>query len=285
MAKLFKNLILFSIFSVLILEVLLRISGYASDRLTLELDSNGFVIFTPGQEGYRSRGMRGEVRALYNINKSGWNSIIDYVEVDTNTVAIIGDSYIASFWNGVDKSIGRQLENYLLDRGRYVTVHEYGRPGANFYDYLNLINYLKKTGYRNIFVFFGKKDFKAKKASFTNKVKFQDLQGLKSLYIQSALLRYININFDIKNIFKRNSKIVNKKEELNILDDFNKRAKDGVVYFYEDGFFDSLNSIHSVIKINHIVQPIDHGFNGHWNVNGNYNVAVTLGNYLLENSK
>lgn len=282
------HITIFGIFLILTAEVFLHITGLASDVMDRELNGEGVVVFKPNAEGYRTRGLRAEVNAHYHINAQGWNSLTNYDSIgDGLSIAIVGDSYIAGFWNDVNKTVAAQLQDTLQSIwGKDIKVHSYGHPGANFLDYKNLIPLLRKKGYKYIYVYLSSlKDLKAKEPSFTGKTKFSERSGVRYWYRKSALLRYLNVNADIKSLLTvksifGNSKSTNANEQSAISEGYIKLIKSfidtNVVIFFDDEGLDQLHNYNNVLKIKHTLSPIDHGFNGHWNVNGNKNAANTI---------
>lgn len=290
MRKLLVNGFLFSVILVVSFEVFLRMTGLASDVMDRTLTAEKILVFEPGSEGYRTRGMRAEVNARYHINAQGWNSTKDYDEVREGAIAIVGDSYIAGFWNDVDSTVASLLELKIKASQEFFPpsqVHSYGHPGANMHDYRNLIPYLQAKGYSKIYIYVNAKDFLAKKPSFTNISDFKGRQGVQYWYRKSALLKYLNVNLGIQNLVS-DSKPGNNSDNLDnkvqekadiIRNAVRSISSKEIHFFYDDPFFDTLDL--SMIKVLHKHQPHDHGFNGHWNVNGNRNAAQALFTDLL----
>ena len=256
-------------------EIILRVFGLASDVPKRELNDAQMILFKPHTEGYFVRGMRKEVSAHFSFNEQGWNSLRDYSKRDSNTIAIIGDSYVTGLWNDVDSSISYQLEYIMKDKyNEDVIAHNYGHPGASFVDYETLIPYLKEKGYKNIVVHIGYKDFLAKKPSYVNKKSFSESEGGISVYRKSALLRYLNINLNAKRFINGKNKKGKKKEDRDkhikkIEDRLMKYENSDIAFLYDDDFFDKLSVNVPLLKVKHKRWPYNHGFNRHWNVNGN----------------
>lgn len=289
MRKFILHLLLFGVLMICAAEIFLQLSGLASDVMDRELTEDQILVFQPDKSGYRTRGMRAEINAHYHINAQGWNSTLDYDQVDSTSIAIVGDSYIAGFWNDVDSTVAACLQQLISEVNTGVEVHSYGHPGANFYDYENLTPILRDKGYRYIYIYMGAKDFNGKKPSFTGQTKPDVRTGIRYWYRKSALLRYLNVNFGIKEILA--SKKSKRKQHHQAVEEGKTRAlarlnafsDKTVVFFYEDDFFDEVNIFQPLLKISHVLQPIDHGFNKHWNVNGNKNAATTIFQHWLNN--
>lgn len=282
MRRFVVQLLLFGAMLVVSAELFLQVSGLASDVMDRELSTDQILVFQPGASGYRTRGMRAEVHAPYQINAQGWNSRIDYDQVDSTTVAVVGDSYIAGFWNTVDSTVAACLQYQINELAPNVEVHSYGHPGANFHDYENLTTYLRNRGYQYIYIYLGPKDFNAKKPAFTNRKKADKRTGIRYWYRKSALLKYINVNLGLQELLvaKTNRRAAGKKAiasgRAKALERLEAFPDQEVVFFYQDEFFDTLAAPNQLLKVVHTLQPIDHGFNRHWNTNGNKNAALTI---------
>ena len=279
----------FGLIFIVFAEIFLRISGLASDVMDRVINKDQVLVFQPGADGYRTRGMRAEVNAHYHINEQGWNSTLDYKKIDSLTIAIVGDSYIAGFWNDVDSSAAAILQHIINKDYPKVEVHSYGHPGANFIDYKNLVAILKQKGYQYIYIYINAKDFSAKIPSFTRKMKYEGRTGIRYWYRKSALLKYLNVNLGIKQMLKLkgNNKEKNQKAQKKGYEKASEPLKSfsqpRVTFFYEDLFFDTLKTNNDLIKIQHTQKPKDHGFNGHWNVNGNRNAAKSIYHHWKNN--
>lgn len=281
MAKLIKHLLLFGILLLLVFEVFLRLTGLASEVMDLKLNEAGMVVYQPYSEGYRTRGMRAEVNAHFHINGQGWNSSFDFDQIDSSTIAIIGDSFIAGFWNDVDSTVAACLQHMIRTSGEEVQVHNYGHAGSNFIDFENLANHLLTQGYQHIYIYLGKKDFQPKKPSYTNQKRLVKRTGIRYWYPKFAVTRYLNVNAGIGEYFRPQKQKVNEKKEKALQQSAVQRidalAKDpAIVFFFDDVFFDEIQPKKMLLKIAHKRKPIDHGFNRHWNVNGNKNAAETI---------
>jgi hypothetical protein len=289
MTRFLINLSVFGLLFIGFAELFLRVTGLASDVMDRVLSEDKILIFQPGANGYRTGGMRAEINAYYHINKQGWNSSYDYDQVDSQTVAIIGDSYIASFSNDVDSNVAAILQSFIRQDYPSIEVHSYGHPGANFSDYENLVPILAQKGYQHFYVYINPKDFSAKKPSFTGKNKHRGRTGIRYWYRKSALLRYLNVNLGIQNMIgPKNGNKEQNQEKLNkgyqkAIDRLKAFDMPAINFFYEDSFFDTLQIANDLIKIEHTRQPVDHGFNGHWNVNGNKNAAESIYHHWNKN--
>lgn len=285
----------------ILLEITLRVFGFAARTMpTKNVDGN--YLFAPGDSGYWVRGGLGEIRNYYEINNQGFNSIVDYEGLDSATIniALIGDSYIQGFQTDVRKSIGRQLENLL---GPKYIVHEFGRAGANIVDYGLVYNeYIKSKSYDYIFVLVTDKDLMGSKASFMDRGNSLPKQTLiRKIYDKIHILRYLNINHglgahfnqlisngpgSIDRIHRRNDtkKAISEQSYLN---DINQNAirtfPKSTIFLYEEEKLSTYFIENFKFEFNRIIhkrQPIDHGFDGHWNTNGRYNCARSMADWI-----
>lgn len=136
MIRLFKNIVVYGILILLVLEGLVRIFHLHNDLPERYVAKDGMLKWIPGQNGYTVYGNRRQNFAEYHINNSGYNSYREFRPTDSKTeVAIIGDSYIEGFHQNYYNSIGKQVESKLND----VEVYEYGHSSNDLADQLYLI--------------------------------------------------------------------------------------------------------------------------------------------------
>ncbi|MBI1224017.1 MAG: hypothetical protein GC192_02155 [Bacteroidetes bacterium] len=286
------------------LELILKVfhlSGHTVPTAIIENDK----LLKPGTENIWVRGGLGEIRSHYKINDQGWNSILDYSDIDSNKiyVAIIGDSYIQGFQSNVEESIGRQLE---LQMNNKVTVHEYGRDGANINDYVQVYEKYIRGKYGYAFMLITDKDLIANKPSFMGVKKPLNESFIRKLYNNIALIRYLNINhglgLKLTELFSGfptvssqiESKAKNEKLTQNsqgkINQDALSRLNSDIIILYEKGKLNEKfisSTANPTVEVKHILTPKDCGFDSHWNVNGRKNCAKAIKDYIesLENGK
>lgn len=298
-----KFLIYISAWVLLVLivsEATIRIFGLAAKTMP-QKNIDGNSMFEPEMQGYWIRGGLKELNKFYSINKQGYNSIIDYDvlnESDLN-IALIGDSYIQGLHTDVRHSIGRQLEDLL---GPNAVVHEYARAGANIVDYaLVYENYIKPRAYDLVFVLATDKDLKKKKASFIGRGhKIPKETITRKIYDNFHLLRYLNINHglsvhlndllnngpeSIEKIHSEKADVnISEKEYLNsINEDAVKRLPESMIFLYEEHRLSDYflkNYEFDFKEVKHFRTPKDHGIDAHWNINGRYNCAKAMADYI-----
>lgn len=280
------------IFVVITVEMLLRFTNRVTD-VVLEENIDGDYLYKPHQQGKWIRGANAEIVSSFNINSTGWNSAIDYhFENQKKYIALIGDSYIEGFHVPTDKSIGRKLEKLLPG---YI-VHEYGKSSANAKDYAAFFHKYCSQGYEIIFIFIRNGDFRDSIPNVAGKGTLVPVNTkIRQLYSNIALLRYLNIQLGLlKNLSAISSNKIKRQNEHNKILPGKSRIDDqfqaflsffpqNVFFVYEEG---SLNENmvkllgRQAIKINHTRQPMNFGFDYHWNNDGRQNVAESLATIL-----
>ena len=294
MLKLTNRLIIIVFLSMLFLEVFLRLFNLSGITLQ-EVNIDGNRMLKPGSNGIWVRGGFGEIKSHYSINHQGWNSIVDYADLDDNKIkiAIIGDSYIQGMHVDVDNSIGRILEK---KSSNYV-VHEFGRDGANIVDYSLVYNKWIRGKYDYVFILASDDDLISIYPSFMNQGnKIPSTSILRTFYNSSYTIRYLNINrgllakfnsllkstLNSLASFNNNSAIASQKQTENQINIDSLQSIDlSVVFLYESGKLDT-NSLknHKTLQIVHELYPIRMGFEGHWNINGRINCANTIDKFM-----
>lgn len=277
MKTLIVQLVYFGLFFVVAAELFLRIANIATDIPTPQRYDNGYWLYEAHQTGTFTRGYRGEVRTAFHINSSGWNSIRDYEAVDSNTIALIGDSFIEGFYVDVNQSIGRKIEQ--LTDSKY-TVHEFAKAGANMHDYRTLYSAIQNKGYKAIFIHIGVKDLMAAAPTLTNKKSMapDDLMG--KIYKHLALMRYVNVNMHFGERFNTDPQKSLRVSDAEVERKLQALAPQRAIYLYEDKRFDAIHTDLELVPITHRHRPYHYGFNKHWNENGALNVAETIVRWL-----
>jgi len=275
---------LFLVVFTLVFELTLHTFGLATDVLMFRsIDRK--LLFQPGQRGCFLRGMRGEVRARYHINRQGWNSTIDYDLSAPYKLAILGDSFIEGFYTDVDSAIGRQVEALLEDG---IVVHQYGRRGANIHDYNNLLDELAPAGYAHTFVYLNVEDLFYPAPEFTDTDRTRRYGSPRHWYNRLAIPRYLNVQLKLQLrdrlpvLWQPQPAAPPQPSPQEIEERFNALARPGIVYLYDDPRLASVRTHFLLLPIEHRRRPIDYGFDRHWNGNGVRNVAETVADYVQE---
>ena len=302
MKTFFKYIAIWSVLVILLLELTIRIFDLAAKTMpTQNVDGN--YLFAPGKSGFWVRGGLGELTNYYEINKQGYNSIIDYDRLDPKNlnIALIGDSYIQGFQTDVRQSIGRQLEDTLGDN---TVVHEYGKAGSNIVDFSIIHNkYIQPKSYDFTFILATNGDLKPKKPSNMGKGnKIPEKTINRQMYNNVHILRYLNINHglginfnklinqgpeSIDRIYKEKVAEVTEVAFLNKINvEAIKTLPKSIIFLYEGDKLSPYfmeNFDFEFKKIIHDKLPKDHGFDGHWNKNGRYNCAKAMAEYIRHN--
>lgn len=274
----------------LLLEISIRVFGLAGETLP-EANVNGNQLNKPFAEGTYVRGGLGEIRAHYRINSTGWNSILDY---DSNTdttvlrIALVGDSYIEGFHVSVENSIGRLLER---NSGTPVTVHEFGKSGANFQDYKLMQEKGFFTSYDFVYILTSASDISATEPSFMGKGHDVPTSLLRKIYSKCHTIRYLNINRgllkSLTDIFRPRQALVKTAGKPasaahNPEEKFSSFGKNTFFLFEKGNLeidqFPGMKD--SFIEIEHQLSPYNFGFDPHWNHNGRLNCANAILRHL-----
>jgi len=264
------------------LEVIIRLLGIAGSTMP-NASIDGEYRLKPGSQGVWVKGPQGNIKSEYNINKQGFNSLLDDYEQDSSElkIALIGDSYIEGLHVNVQSSIGRTVEDLYTESE--VSVHEYGISGWNAHNFLQTAQEIQ-TEYNLVFVLITEKDLIDKHKSNPGQT---DPSIARRIYDEIHILRYLNINRGIlKKIKKIGPRGINGDSE-NIQPNINyeliRKFPENTIFLYEESKFLSLPSHGVFLKIDHMKQPINFGkVDSHWNFNGRLNCARTIVNYLLE---
>ena len=209
MIKLIIKTIIFSVFTLFIFEIYIRIFHLYDDVPRFHLDSNKLLIYKPNQSGSYNFGNRKEVDSKYLINSSGYNSTIEYdFKKSIPKIALIGDSYIEGFHQDVNNSIGR-----IFERLAEYQCYEYGISGWNFYDYLNLIS--SDSNQFNQFEYI-----------FIN-LNPSDIQYSLQYYLKSddSKLKVDKQNSFVYKYIYNNIKLISSANQMGIFNDLRKKVK------------------------------------------------------------
>jgi hypothetical protein len=142
MKKLFLKSLLYLVLIVLVLELLVRIFHLTKDYPVRYVDKFEVEKWVPNQEGYSVTGNRRQNFSKFYINNSGYNSYREFTpSKDKVEIALVGDSFIEGFHQNYYNSIGKKIENRLID----VEVYEYGYSGYDLADQLHLIHQYEST--------------------------------------------------------------------------------------------------------------------------------------------
>ena len=143
MRRFIKVVIICAVLLVALLELVLTWVVPAPQQPDKQFDQK-FGVFrfsTQSKEGLFTCGRLAQIQARYKVNDAGFISMNDYsYSNDSNRLAIIGDSYITSFYTPMEAHIDQQLQNKLK-----TTVYNFGMPGSNLAQSFRYINFAKKV--------------------------------------------------------------------------------------------------------------------------------------------
>lgn len=135
MIKFLKNIVVFSIITIIIGEAVVRFSHATSDIPQRMIDEQGIQKYYPKQEGYWKGGDH-----KWLINKLGWPGILP--DNYDNLVMVIGDSYIENFMNPNECHQAIYLKENIKD----YNFMEAGRSGVSLIEAMEIsktLDYLK----------------------------------------------------------------------------------------------------------------------------------------------
>lgn len=155
--KTFKNILLTTLPSVIILfillEVFFRTVIRADDPPRSLYDENEkmFYFSNVKETGITTIGRFAEIKAHWRVNNMHWNYPLDYSPgKDKKLIAVIGDSYIEAFQVDADKKYPCVLRDMINNE---YEVYAFGISGAPLSQYLNISRYVKRHFKPDIIIF------------------------------------------------------------------------------------------------------------------------------------
>ena len=97
--------------ALIVCEMTVRIFLNPSDSPNVYFEREFGLIYSPNQQGVYRKGK--QIKAKYNINNFGWNSLRNYSAEKPEgieRIAVIGDSFVEAFQVDFDKSFPPLLE-------------------------------------------------------------------------------------------------------------------------------------------------------------------------------
>ncbi|MFO7810659.1 MAG: hypothetical protein R6V47_04745, partial [Candidatus Delongbacteria bacterium] len=242
--RIFRNILLISIPTVLILIIILelffRFVITASNPPQSYFDDKDNILRfdTEQKTGYTTIGRFAEIKTAWRINNAGWNFANDYQNHgEEKLVAVIGDSYIEAFQVDVNKNYPHIMDQESGDKYR---VYAFGKSGAPLSQDLHISRYVKKYYNPDVFIInlvhndFDEsvRDIKAKSSYFMQlSIDMDDLVSeieprtdkslaqyspIKRYMFKSAIFRYLYINLEVSSIMKNLTSRGNKNIDANI---------------------------------------------------------------------
>ncbi len=149
MKNFFKNILLVTvptlIITILLLELILSFLMPLPSRPETIYDQQTDILkFSPESgSGTYTKGKFFQIRADWNINNAGWNSLVEYEpETDKNLIAIIGDSYVEALQVDVDEKYAHVMRDML---GPETDVYSFGKSLYALPQYLHVSRHVTET--------------------------------------------------------------------------------------------------------------------------------------------
>lgn len=200
-----------------VLEIMIRLVFPPTDLLQMKQNDYGFDIYT---EDYRKKefafsfGKKNEIKSTGYINNYGWPSYKDYNPKENKTViAVIGDSYVAANYVDYEDSFGYHLQRNLGDNFDVLT---FGRNGASFSDYADVVQYVEDHFEPDAYVVLitdgsvssgfirnGLRDYRHRTSisdqdsAYHIFPKTRRVSKTSTILKRSAILRYVKANYDL----------------------------------------------------------------------------------------
>lgn len=220
MKNFLKNLFVFFFISIIIGELIIRITHTVADIPQRKIDEYGIQKYYPNQSGYWKGG-----KHKWMINKLGWpgNLPKDY----NNLITVIGDSYIENFMNPNECHqsvlLKKKLDNY--------NFIEAGRSGVSFIEAMEISKQFDSLNPIYNLVYVNNNDFYESVSNIrtladitqlnveTHEIIYGKMKspGLKKILYNWKLLYYFYNNYPL-NFSKSKNKIDIKKKKRDKID-------------------------------------------------------------------
>jgi hypothetical protein len=290
MKKFIYTALSFILFSLLFLEVIIRITHFYNDVPTRFFDKYNVEKWQANQEGQYYTGNKKEFIAQYRINNFGFNSPInfDFINNDTSIIAVIGDSYIEGFNQNVDSSLGSMVMNEIP-----VKCYEMGYSGYDLASIVHLLNAYKNEfkNINHVYISVNNSDFNRSNYEVTESQKRRVNSPLATVYRNIKLLMFLKRR-DLLKLPKR-KRTIEKKTTPNYSREVEKGIallknidylKDKVTFLMDSEHLDSsivaIFSQYDVIdysdKMKESKYATTFGFDKHWNAQGRKIISKTI---------
>ncbi len=158
MRRAFRNLVLITVptclLLVVLLEVIFRTVIPAAEIPYKSSGSENVLRYDPNRTatGVFTAGMLAQQRASWRINNEGWPSAIDYAPAphDKPLIAVIGDSFVEAQQVDPDENFVAVLRRQL---GTDYIVYGFGMQGAALSQYLHVARYVRERFHPDVLVF------------------------------------------------------------------------------------------------------------------------------------
>tara|TARA_B110000238_G_scaffold114600_1_gene124356 strand:+ start:177 stop:1100 length:924 start_codon:yes stop_codon:yes gene_type:complete len=307
MIKFLKNILLYLVFIIIILEIIIRVFSLTPEIPQRTIDSSGIQKYKINQSGYYNSTSKEEWR----INKFGWAGVS---QTQTDTIfSIIGDSYIENFHNPLSCHQG----SYLKTLFPQYSFFEAARSGMSFIEDLEVTKYLDTlVAPKKHFIYLNSRDFSESileikkhtdRTQFSvkyNKIIKGKLKsaGIKKILYNIKVLHYLYLNYpmDIQSSedIKLNIRMSNSEKTSNVLfynkffnfciNNYNLDNIILVLHPETSKLFIELCKKHNfkIIEL-HSLHYSSWKFNNdpHWNCLGHHNASKQVGEFIYSNIK
>ncbi len=218
MKKFFKNIILLFLASIIIGEIVVRLTHAVSDIPQRRIDEFGIQKYIPNQVGYWKGGEH-----KWNVNKLGWPG--ELPENYDKLFVIIGDSYIENFMNPNECHQSVFLKNHM----KGYNFLEAGRSGVSLIEAMEIAKQFEALNPMQNLIYVYDNDF------YESIVEIKPLEDITQLSLKSKslvygkmkspffkkvlynwkLLYYFYNRFPMNSIKKSKKKVINKSNNSN----------------------------------------------------------------------
>lgn len=225
MKKLFKNIILFLLVSIVVGEAVVRLTHTMADIPQRTIDEFGIQKYYPNQEGYWKGG-----KHKWNINKLGWPG--ELPQSFDNLIMIIGDSYIENFMNP-NKC---HQSSFLKSKLKNYNFMEAGRSGVSLIEAMEISKHMDSLQPIQSLIYVNNGDFYESITQIkpmsditqldtkTNAIKYGKMKtpGLKKVLYNWKLMYYFYNRFPLSKYLNKNHKKASKELKKEISKDNSK---------------------------------------------------------------
>lgn len=203
MKKFFKNIILLLIITIVVGEVVVRLTHAVADIPQRTIDEHGIQKYFPNQQGYWKGGEH-----KWTINKFGWPG--ELPQSYDNLIMVIGDSFIENFMNPNDchQSV------FLKENMKNYNFMEAGRSGVSLIEAMEISKQSDSLKPLQYLIYVNDEDFYESISHIkpmdditqlnidTNTIEYGEMKapGLKKALYKWKLMYYLYNRFPLNNL-------------------------------------------------------------------------------------
>ncbi len=176
MLKLFKTLIAYGIYALIVGELIVRLFSLSSDVPQRVITKDGIQKYLPNQKGSFGKGTHD-----WQINERGWAG--ELPKNYNNLITIIGDSFIENFMNPDACHQSMYLKSALPE----FNFLEAGRSGVSFIESLEISKHLDSLNPKIQLIYLGDYDIEESIANISKKPDITQLDLSNSTIINGKL--------------------------------------------------------------------------------------------------